>query len=315
MVREIRAIDSHTAGEPTRVVLAGGPELGDGPLDDRLQRFREEFDNFRTAIVTEPRGSEVLVGALLCRPSDPSCQAGVIFFNNVGYLGMCGHGMIGVIETLKSLGEISTGECRIETPVGAITTTVHDDGSVSVNNVESYRRASGVTLDVEGVGTVVGDIAWGGNWFFLANQPAHNIALDRAVHLQQIATAIRVAVNAAGYPEVDHVELFGRADDAAADSRNFVLCPGLQYDRSPCGTGLSAKLACLAADGKLKPGDRWVQQGIVGTTFAGHYRWSDESKQSIEPTINGRAFLTAEVGLRLDEQDPFCFGFRGSSTK
>lgn len=314
MVREIHAIDSHTAGEPTRVVLEGGPELGNGPLDDRLQRFRAEFDSVRTAIVTEPRGSDVLVGALLCPPSDPDCQAGVIFFNNVGYLGMCGHGMIGVVETLKSCGRVATGQCRIETPVGVVTATIHDDGSVSVNNVESYRQASDIKLDVDGIGTVVGDIAWGGNWFFLANEPKQQIALERASELQQIASAIRTAVNQSGYPQVDHIELFGAADKPDADARNFVLCPGLQYDRSPCGTGLSAKLACLAADEKLRPGDRWIQQGILGTTFVGHYRWSDDARRRIVPTINGRAYLTADVRLRLDEQDPFCFGICASAT-
>lgn len=309
MAREIRAIDSHTAGEPTRVVLEGGPELGEGSLEQRLKRFRDQFDGYRTAIVTEPRGSDVLVGALLCRPSDSDCQAGVIFFNNVGYLGMCGHGMIGVIETLKDLGEISTGQCRIETPVGVVQTTLQDDGSVSVANVTSFRQTSDVKIDVEGIGTVSGDVAWGGNWFFLANEPQHEISLDRAQPLQQIATAIRIAVNAQGYPDVDHVELFGKADREDADSKNFVLCPGLQYDRSPCGTGLSAKLACLAADGKLQPGQRWVQQGVLGTSFTGQYQWTDDSHQQIEPIINGRAYVTAEVRLRLEQSDPFRFGF------
>ena len=252
MVHEIDVIDSHTAGEPTRVVLEGGPSLGEGPLGERLKRFRSEFDTFRRAIVTEPRGSDVLVGALLCEPCDSSCLTGVIFFNNVGYLGMCGHGMIGVMETLRSRGRVTSGEYRIETPAGIVTTTLHDDGSVSVNNVESYRVASHVKVHVDGVGTVVGDVAWGGNWFFLTREPRYNdLALERVSQLKQIAAAIRMAVNAAGYPDVDHVELFGEADHPDADSRNFVLCPGLQYDRSPCGTGLSAKLACLHAAGKL----------------------------------------------------------------
>lgn len=315
MVHEIRVIDSHTAGEPTRVVLEGGPALGNGPLVERVRRFRSEFDTFRTAIVAEPRGSDVLVGALLCEPSDSSCLAGVIFFNNVGYLGMCGHGMIGVMETLKSCGRVTTGECRIETPVGIVTTVLHDDESVSVHNVESYRIASDVKVDADGVGTVVGDVAWGGNWFFLTREPSYpDLAIARVPELKRIAAAIRAAVNDAGYPDVDHVELFGESDHPDADSRNFVLCPGLEYDRSPCGTGLSAKLACLAADGKLGPGDRWVQQGILGTSFVGQYRWADDSQQRIHPAINGRAFVTAEACLRLDDQDPFRFGIRGPQT-
>ena len=315
MAHEIHVIDSHTAGEPTRVVIDGGPPLGEGPLKKRLERFRSDFDAFRTAIVTEPRGSSVLVGALLCEPNDPSCFAGVIFFNNVGYLGMCGHGMIGVIETLKARGKITTGECRIETPVGVVTSTLHDDGTVSVNNVESYRVACDVKVDADDVGTVVGDVAWGGNWFFLVREPPQDIELDGISKLQSIASSIRAAVNEAGYPEVDHVELFGEPHLRDADSRNFVLCPGLEYDRSPCGTGTSAKLACLAADGKLQPDEPWVQEGILGTSFVGHYQWSNESKQKIRPVIRGRAFVTADCRLQLDDQDPFCWGIRGSDTQ
>jgi 4-hydroxyproline epimerase len=314
MAHEIHVIDSHTAGEPTRVVVDGGPPLGDGPLVERLRRFRSEFDAYRTAIVTEPRGSDVLVGALLCEPTDPSCLAGVIFFNNVGYLGMCGHGMIGVMETLKNCGRIAKGESRMETPVGLVTTHLHEDGSVSVGNVESYRVASDVKIDADGVGTVVGDVAWGGNWFFLAREPRQELVLDRVRELKNIALAIRNAINEAGHPEVDHVELFGEAHHPDADSRNFVLCPGRQYDRSPCGTGTSAKMACLAADGKLRPGQPWIQEGILGTSFVGHYQWSDESKQRIQPVINGRAFVTAESHLRLSQQDPFCWGIGDPAT-
>lgn len=314
MAHEIHVIDSHTAGEPTRVVLSGGPSLEHGSFRERLHQFQTEFDSFRTAIVTEPRGSSVLVGALLCEPVDPSCYAGVIFFNNVGYLGMCGHGMIGVMETLKSCGEITTGQCKIETPVGVVKTVMHDDGTVSVNNVESYRVASDVKVDADGVGTVVGDVAWGGNWFFLVREPPQDLVLSRVPELQSIAASIRTAVNEAGYPDVDHVELFGEPHHHESDSRNFVLCPGLEYDRSPCGTGTSAKLACLAADGKLQPDEPWVQEGILGTSFVGRFRWADKNREKIRPVITGRAFVTANCRLRLDEQDPFCWGLQGLKT-
>lgn len=308
MTDEIRVIDSHTAGEPTRVVVSGGPDLGDGSLEERLKRFRNGFDLFRTASVTEPRGSDVLVGALLVPPSDPTCHTGVIFFNNVGYLGMCGHGTIGVIETLKHLGRINSPSCRLETPVGIVTVELHHDGSVSVSNVESYRLASDVKVDAGVVGTVVGDVAWGGNWFFLVREPRQQLSLERVPQLMEIAAAIREAVNAAGFPKVDHVELFGEAIHPEADSKNFVLCPGNQYDRSPCGTGTSARLACLAADGKLLPGDPWVQEGILGTSFVGHYRWADASQQRIQPVIRGRAHITGEARLLLQHDDPFRWG-------
>ncbi len=315
MIDEIHVIDSHTAGEPTRVVISGGPNLGNGPLAERLQRFRTDFDCFRAATVTEPRGSDVLVGALLCEPTDPTCLAGVIFFNNVGYLGMCGHGLIGVVETLKHCGRIQSGQsqsgpCQIETPVGIVTADIQEE-RVSIGNVESYRLAKEIEIDVDGIGTVIGDVAWGGNWFFLVRDPLPELGLDRLAALTDMASSIRSAVNAQGFPEVDHVELFGETHHRDSDSKNFVLCPGRQYDRSPCGTGTSAKLACLAADGKLKPGELWTQEGILGTTFVGHYEWADSNRQKIRPVITGQAHITAEGRLLLKRNDPFRWGIPG----
>lgn len=315
-IHKIRVVDSHTGGEPTRVVIDGGPDLGPGPLTARLDCFRDQHDAFRRAIVTEPRGSDVLVGASLLQPHDSSCDAAVLFFNNVGYLGMCGHGMIGVIETLKFLDRIDGDRCRVETPVGIVDCRLHDDGSVSIGNVESYRAESDVKVDVDGVGTVVGDVAWGGNWFFLVREPTQEIDLSQVTRLSDLAVEIRQAVHSAGYPQVDHVELFGEPFDPDADVRNFVLCPGLEFDRSPCGTGTSAKLACLAADGKLQPGQEWVQEGILGSTFAATFQWADEERKSIRPEVRGRAFITAESQLRIADDDPFGWGIgalRGAS--
>lgn len=308
MIEPIQVIDSHTAGEPTRVVVAGGPPLLGATVQEQSEHFVEEFDRYRTAIVTEPRGSDVLVGALLCETTREDCLAGVIFFNNVGVLGMCGHGMIGVVQTLGHLGRIGGGECKIETPVGVVNTSLNGDGSVTIGNVPSFRAAQNVEVDVDGVGTVVGDVAWGGNWFFLVRQPQRRLELARVAELQRVASSIRLAINRAGHPEVDHVELFGEPIEAGSDSRNFVLCPGLEYDRSPCGTGTSAKLACLAADGKLSPGQTWVQEGILGTKFVARYDWSDESRQRIDPKITGSAHVTGEAKLLLDSADPFCWG-------
>jgi 4-hydroxyproline epimerase len=294
-LQRIAIIDSHTAGEPTRVVVEGGPPLGRGPLAQRLRRFQEDFDHFRSAIVNEPHGSDVIVGALLIEPSDPTCAAGVIFFNNVGYLGMCGHGTIGVVATLAYLGRIGPGEHRIETPVGIVTTVLHDNGEVSVANVPSYRLRHG-------------DVAWGGNWFFLVPACGQPLSLDRIPQLTDYAWRIRSAVNAQGFPEVDHIELFGPPTVAGASARSFVLCPGKAYDRSPCGTGTSAKLACLAADGRLAEGEPWVQESIIGSTFKAHYRRIDD--HTILPTITGTAFVNAESTLLLDGGDPYCWGIR-----
>jgi len=309
-MKEIEVIDSHTAGEPTRLVLAGGPPLGEGPLEQRAARFGSRFDAWRSAIVNEPRGSDAMVGALLCTPHRPGCQLGVIFFNNVGMLGMCGHGTIGLVASLAHRGRLRPGGVRIDTPVGAVDAELRPDGSVSLDNVPSYRRAAGVHVNLPGVGDVSGDVAWGGNWFFLVRDHGLRIEPDNLEALTDFAWRVRQALNTQGSPDVDHVELFAKAERGAAHSRNFVLCPGKAYDRSPCGTGTSAKLACLAADGELAEGEEWIQQGIVGGQFAARYRWLDRGRGQIVPTITGRAHVNATATLLLDPADPFCWGIR-----
>jgi 4-hydroxyproline epimerase len=310
--QRIQVIDSHTGGEPTRVVLAGGPDLGRGSMAERRARFRERHDVFRSAVVHEPRGSDVLVGALLCEPVDPACVAGVIFFNNVGYLGMCGHGAIGVAVTLAHLGRIGPGMHRLETPVGVVAFEYSGGNTVTVENVASYRHAAGVSVPVEGVGSVTGDVAWGGNWFFLVSEHAQQLELANVERLTDFTWRIREALKRHGITgadgqEIDHVELFGPPRDPTAHSRNFVLCPGKAYDRSPCGTGTSAKLACLYADGKLKEGEIWRQESIVGSIFEGSV--SRDGDQII-PRITGSAYVNAEATLLLDDDDPFRMGIR-----
>jgi len=307
-VHSIRVIDSHTEGEPTRVVLSGSPDLGDGPLSERLATFKSMFDGFRSAVVNEPRGSDVLVGALLVEPYEPDCIAGVIFFNNVGYLGMCGHATIGLVKTLEHLGKLGLGTHRIDTPVGVVEATLRTDGSVAVRNIRSYRHLADVTLNVEGVGRVRGDVAYGGNWFFLVHEPTEVITPDQIPRLTAISERIREelarqGITGAGGAEVDHVELFGPSE--VADSRNFVLCPGGAYDRSPCGTGTSAKLACLVADNKLSEHQVWRQESVTGGLFYGN---AVLCEGGIIPTIRGRAFITAESTLILDPSDPYRWG-------
>jgi len=312
-MHKIEVIDSHTGGEPTRVVVAGGPDLGIGSLADRRERFRREFDQFRTAIVNEPRGSDVMVGALLVPAENTACAAGAIFFNNVGYLGMCGHGTIGLVVTLAHMGRIEPGEHRIETPVGTVTATLHPGGEVSVANVASWRARKAVTVDVPGIGAVAGDVAWGGNWFFLIADHGQDLSLANVDKLTDYCWRVRRALNAHGFSDVDHVELFGMPVASGANSRSFVLCPGKAYDRSPCGTGTSAKLACLAADGKLAEGDAWIQESILGSTFTATFRWLDRAAGKIEPVITGTAFVNAEATLLLNEPDPFRYGIRSAS--
>ncbi len=320
-IRTVRVIDSHTGGEPTRVVVSGGPDLGNGPLAGRLDRFRNEHDDFRSAVVNEPRGSDVMVGALLCEPLDPSSTAGVIFFNNVGYLGMCGHGTIGLVSTLSFLKKIEPGDHRIETPVGTVSAVLHSSGEVTVNNVASYRLAADVEVDVPRYGKIRGDVAWGGNWFFLVrenllrdNVRDHSVrlSLKNIEELTDFTWAIRQAlrqqgITGAGNQEIDHIELYGPSDLPSVDSKNFVLCPGKAYDRSACGTGTSAKLACLYADGKIREGQVWKQESIVGSVFEGTVTVREGK---VYPSIKGTAFVNADAELVLNSQDPFCMGIR-----
>lgn len=303
----IEVIDSHTAGEPTRCVLAGGPHLGAGPLAERLEKLRAEHDLYRRAILCEPRGSDVLVGALLVEPVDPAAAAGVIFFNNAGYLGMCGHGMIGVAATLSYLGRIELGEHRIETPVGDVTILVGEKDEVTISNVESYRHRARVPVELPEYGTIYGDVAWGGNWFFLIEEHPFTLNPECEEQLTDFTWQVRQALAANGVTgangaEIDHIELFTAAHDPANQSRNFVLCPGKAYDRSPCGTGTSAKMACLVADGKLAPGQLWRQEGILGSVFTGRVEVNGER---ILPYITGSAYVTSEASLIFQVNDPF----------
>lgn len=304
-------IDSHTAGEPTRVVVSGGPELGGGSLVERLGRLREGADWLRTSLCLEPRASEAAVGALLCEPDDAANDAAVIFFNNSGYLGMCGHGLIGLVATLEYMGRMMPGKYRVETPVGVVVATLHGKGRVTVANVASWRFRKNVVVKVEGYGEVRGDIAWGGNWFFLTDDPGIGLQKANLERLMCFAKAVRHGLERAGIRSeggdvIDHIEVLGE-DEGGAGARNFMLCPGGEYDRSPCGTGLSAKLACLYADGLIKEGEVWRQAGILGGVFEGRVALADGK---IIPEITGEAFVTAETQLVYSEGDPYRYGIR-----
>lgn len=311
----LKVVDSHTGGEPTRVIVAGGPELGGGTMAERLARLRDRHDWLRSSCVNEPRGSDVLVGALLCPSVNPANIGGVIFFNNVGYIGMCGHGTIGLAVTLSFLGRLGPGEHRLETPPGEVSVTLHDGNRVTVGNVPSYRYRRAQSLQTPEFGEICGDIAWGGNWFFLVSDHGQRLEYDNAGHLTEFTRAIRreldgQGIRGPGGELIDHVELFGPASaGSGADSRNFVLCPGGVYDRSPCGTGTSAKLACLIEDGKLAPGEVWRQESITGSIFEARATLQGEQ---IIPQISGSAYITGQSTLWLDAADPFRFGI-GSS--
>lgn len=312
-VPSITVVDSHTAGEPTRCVLAGGPDLGGGTLAERLERLRSRHDHLRRAILCEPRGSDVVVGAWILPPDDPACAAAVIYFNNAGYLGMCGHGTIGAAVTLAHLGRIAPGSHRLQTPVGTVAVELHSAHTATIENVPAYRHSANVRVPVHGHGDFRGDVAYGGNWFFLVKEHPFDLRLENVDELTEFTWAVRGALNAAGITgaggaEIDHIELFSAPRDPANDSRNFVLCPGKAYDRSPCGTGTSAKMACLYADGKLAPGEPWRQEGILGTVFEGRVRVENGM---VIPSITGSAYVTAESKLLFESADPFREGIGG----
>ena len=309
-LKRVRVVDSHTGGEPTRIIVSGGPLLSTGTVAQRLEEFRIRHDYLRRALVSEPRGSEVIVGAMLCEPANPGSAAGVFYFNNVGYLGMCVHGTIGLMVTLAHVRRIGVGDYKIDTPVGTVTATLHDSGEVSVANVPSRRIAKQVRVSVPGHGIVQGDIAWGGNWFFLVNEHPFDLKLSDVDELTQFAGAIRRAleenrITGTDGQQIDHVELFGSSAIPGVDSKNFVLCPGNAFDRSPCGTGTSAKLACLYAAGKIAPGEVWRQESIVGSVFEGQIRIDNGL---IIPIIKGSAFITSEAEFVFDPCDPFRYG-------
>ncbi|MCD0460207.1 proline racemase family protein [Roseiconus lacunae] len=321
--RSIEYIDTHTEGEPTRIVIAGCPFGDELPPRDLVKRLSQQADWFRSRVAEEPRGHEAMVGAVLCEPADPNCEAGVVFFNNCGYLGMCGHGAIGVAIALEYMGRIRPGIHQLETPVGSITINLHSDSQVEIKNVPSYRYQNDVRVDVDGIGEICGDIAWGGNWFFLTQSPRYQLITENLARLTDDALRIRTALESQGITGeggalIDHVEFFGPTQTAGAHSRNFVLCPGGAYDRSPCGTGTSAKLACLAADGRWAAGQDWIQESIIGSQFVASYELVDERASvhanAIVPTIRGRAFVCNEGRIVVQNGDPFAHGLFSKPT-
>ncbi|MBL8962888.1 MAG: proline racemase family protein [Phycisphaeraceae bacterium] len=319
-MQRIEVIDSHTEGEPTRIIVSGGPDLGPGTIAERLVVFRERYDHLRSAVINEPRGCSHLVGALACAPTNPRAAAGVIFFNNVGFLNGCGHGTIGLAVTLAHLGRLARGSHVIETPVGEVGIALGDRGRVTITNVPSYRHARSVEVEVGWNGSsrvVRGDVAWGGNWFYLVDRDGPgghglDVAMGNLAALMSFGGLVREALDRAGIRGagggmIDHVELFGPASRGDCVSKNFVLCPGMEYDRSPCGTGTSAKIACLAADGKLSPGECWGQESIIGTAFFGSFA-AMPGESAVRPSITGRAWVTSEATLVIDPADPVGHG-------
>jgi 4-hydroxyproline epimerase len=304
----VRVVDSHTEGEPTRVIVDGWPQPAGDTMEARRDDLRQNHDQLRRAVVCEPRGHAAIVGALLTPPVRADSLAGIVFFNNETYLGMCGHGLIGVVRTMEHLGRLRPGRVQFDTPVGTVSAELNEDRSVTIENIPSRAHALDVAVQVPGVGEVTGDVAYSGNWFFLThgNEPLEMSNINRLMHVTQ---AIQDAINeqrVAGGVPIDHIEMSGPATRPDADAKNFVLCSGGEYDRSPCGTGTSAVMAALHARGKLAFEQEWRQESIIGSRFVG---WLTEGPSGeLVPHIRGSAFVTGEATLLFDLADPFRFG-------
>ncbi len=310
----IRVVDSHTEGEPTRVVIDGWPQPAGATMAERRDDVRARFDDLRRAVLLEPRGFDAIVGALLTPPVHPDSNAGIIFFNNGTYLGMCGHGLIGVVRTLEYLGRLAPGVARFDTPVGAVSAELSVDGTVTIQNIPASLHARDVAVEVPGYGNVTGDVAWGGNWFFITH--SEGVALSEVGELTRYTQAIQDALRTQGITganggDIDHIELSAPPSRDDADCQNFVLCSGGVYDRSPCGTGTAAKMASLHARGELALGEPWRQQGIAGGVFTG-WLTSTECGELV-PHVRGTAFVTGESTLHLDPRDPFRYGITGET--
>jgi 4-hydroxyproline epimerase len=300
----IAVIDSHTGGEPTRVVLEGAPPLASSTAAARAIELRKRHATWCRALIAEPRGCDALVGALLLPPVDASCTASVIFFDSAGPLGMCGHGLIGIVATLAHLGRASVGPHRIETPAGIVAADLHEDGSVSFTNIPCFREIHRARIATPDGRVWTGDIAWGGNRFLIVEMQSPDFDAAQPERLAALARQLRDAARSQGFAAIGHVFLQGPPANPRANARNFVLCPSGAADRSPCGTGTSALLACLAADGRLDEGIEWVQESSTGSLFSATYRWLDRAQGHILPRITGRAFITSEAALRFDFEDP-----------
>lgn len=278
---------------------------------DRREFLARHHDHLRRSVVTEPRGHDAIVGALLLPPVEPGSHAGVVFFNDVGYLGMCGHGLMGVARTMASMGMGPSDHLTIDTPAGTVHARLLGEAEVEIRNVPPLVHRRDLVIEVPSLGSVVGDVVYGGNWFFLTQIPNEPLVYARRDRLLELALLIRNALAEGGVTGVegaiiDHVEFSGPPTRPDADSKNFVLCPGRAYDRSPCGTGTSAKLGLLHAKGLLEPGEQYRQESITGSLFSGRL---EEEGGLLIPYLRGSAHITAHSNLRFDPSDPYRWGF------
>jgi proline racemase len=326
LAQVVQAVDSHTAGEPTRIVTGGVPPVRGATMADKRAALQRDHDHLRRALVLEPRGHDAIVLAYLLPPCDPAADLGVVFANDAGYLGMCGHGAIGVATVAVALGMVPAvepvTEVRLDTPAGTVrcrvAVTAGRPTSVTITNVPSFLFRQRAVVDVHGFGKVAADIAYGGNWFAFVEAEQLGLAVGK-VHLpvlMQAATAVREALVRDGvrgvHPDrgeselVDHVKLFVPLDGDEPGARALTLCPGAAYDRSPCGTGTSAKLAVLHAKGELEVGQWFRSESVLGTSFRARIASTTAVGRftAVVPEVEGSAYVTALTQFVIDPNDP-----------
>lgn len=322
-------IDGHTCGNPVRLVAGGGPRIKASSMFERRQKFLEDFDWIRTGLMFEPRGHDMMSGAILYPPSSDDFDVGVLYIETSGCLPMCGHGTIGTVTMAIEEGLLkpaTPGVARLETPAGLVTAEYTMDGdhvaSVRLTNVPSFLAAEGLEIDCPEFGRLTFDVAYGGNFYAIV-EPQQNfpgvgkVPVDQLVRVSpQLRTLLNEHFDMV-HPEnpeikgISHVQWTGPAADPKADARNAVFYGDKAIDRSPCGTGTSARMAQLFARGDLKVGDSFVHESVIGSLFTGGVKEavSVGNKPGIVPTVEGWAVKTGTSTITLDERDPYMTGF------
>lgn len=323
-------IDAHTCGNPVRVVKSGGPKLNGASMSEKRQHFLKEYDWIRKGLMFEPRGHDMMSGSILYPPNDPANDSGVLFIETSGCLPMCGHGTIGTVTIAIEQGLITPkvpGRLRLETPAGLVLVTYQQSGNkvewVKLTNVKSYLAAANLTIDCPELGELTFDVAYGGNFYAIVDEQPHFSGIQHytAGDLIRWSQIIRNKINdkyTFVHPENDtirglsHMLWTGAPIDPKATARNAVFYGDKAIDRSPCGTGTSARMAQWHAKGLLKPGDAFVHESYIGSQFIG--RIEEETtigdSPAIVPSIQGWARVTGFNTILIDEEDPYAYGFQ-----
>lgn len=322
-------VDGHTCGNPVRMVVGGGPDLKGATMSEKRDHFLRDYDWIRTALMFEPRGHDMMSGSILYPPTRPDCDMAILFIETSGCLPMCGHGTIGTVTMALEQGQVkpkTPGLLRLDTPAGLVEAHYREEGgritSVKLINVPSYLAVRDLELEVEGLGRLVVDVSYGGNFYAIVD-PQANFTGVEAVQPSDIlrwSPKVRVAVNKAVelvHPEnpairgCRHVLWAGKPTVPGATARNAVFYGDKAIDRSPCGTGTSARLAQWAARGRLKPGEDFVHESIIGSLFTGRIEAETTvgNHPAIVPSIEGWAVMTGLNTIFVDDHDPFKHGF------